>query len=62
MGCREDSPESDDLYWSARGIDPKTRRYTCCGVEAYDSREGNKPHLWSCMRMHQIRLGKTPTI
>ncbi len=62
MGCREDSVDSDLLYWSSRGINPETRRYTCCGVEAYDTLEGAKPHLWSCRRLAQIRAGKTPTV
>jgi len=41
-------PDTARAYWSQRGIDPDTRRYTCCGVQAFDDLESNKPHHWSC--------------
>lgn len=40
----------DTPFWLERRIDPDTRRYTCCGVEAFTTLNGGLPHAWFCRR------------
>lgn len=42
-------------FWSERRIDPNSRRYTCCGVEAFNSLDGALPHAWFCRGPQKIQ-------